>query len=83
MNTSYNFLYSAYSEIAEGGTPVSKSVLAGYVDTDKIQNLQFLLHGRDSITPSLTSYKGNILFFIHDVGYAIEGKTSEMLKLKS
>lgn len=83
MNNSYNLIHSAYSDVAEGGTPVPKSVLAGYIDTDKIKNPQFLLQGGDSIIPTLTSHKGNILYFIHDVGYPIEGRTSEMLKVKS
>jgi hypothetical protein len=85
MNDSYSFIYSNYPHISKGGTPNSNCVLAGYVDIKKIKNPQFFIEGTNMVTPTMskTSDDGTKLYFIHDTGQALQGKASDMLKVKS
>ncbi len=85
MKDSYGFIYSDCPEVGSGGLPQSKGILVGYVNTVEIPKPEFLLAGIDIITPTLstTSEDGSMLYFIHDAGYTLHGKTSVMLKVKS
>jgi hypothetical protein len=83
INAPYNYIYSIYPDVATGGIPKNKCVLAGYVNLNKIKKPQFLIKGINTITPTLYKSKGDILYFIYDSGMTLQGNTASVLIVKN